>query len=352
MKITSNQREENKVVLEVEESYSNFKAQVEKELEKAAKEIELPGFRQGKAPKEMVRKAVKQDVLEAHAAQSLVSDIYPQVIKEANLDPVDFPNIEVIQLKKNKPFIFKITVDVYPEVKLGKYKGIKVGKKKVKVAEEGMMKVLEDVHKRFAKAVPEGEKALALDDEFAKKFSRFGTLAELKADLLQNMIKEQEQRAEAEVKDKLVALAVKEAKVDIPPGLVESEVNVMLEELNGSLAQQGMTLESYLKATKKEEKELRQEIRKSAQIRANGKVVLLAIAKAEKMTISDEEIDGEVKILAQTSGEKFEDVKKRVKEEGRRYIEEYLLRRKALNFLVEKAKITEEPAESGKEEKK
>ena len=64
------------------------------------------------------------------------AEIYPEVIKAAKIDPVDYPNVEIVQLEKGKPFIFKLAVEVNPEVKLGKYKGIKVTKKAVELKEE------------------------------------------------------------------------------------------------------------------------------------------------------------------------------------------------------------------------
>ena len=352
MKILSNKRDGNTIVLEVEEDYASFKTSVEKELVEASKEIKLPGFRPGKAPKDMVEKAINQDMLEARAAQGLVSDLYPKILQEAKIDPVDFPRIEIVQLKTNKPFIFKASIDVYPEVKLGKYKGLKVEKAVVSVTDDDVIKVLEDIHKRFSKAVPEGEnKPLELNDEFAKKFSRFGTLAELKIDLKENMTRDKKEQAEADVKNQLIGLVAQEVTVDLPPGMVEAEISLMLDELKGSLAQSGLTLEQYLMSIKKDEKNLRDEIRKSAQIRVKGKVILLAIAEAEKFEISEEEMEAELKTIAQGSGEELEDIKKRIKADGKKYIDDYLLRRKALDFLLAKAKMTEKPAKADKEAK-
>ncbi|MDD5382672.1 MAG: trigger factor family protein, partial [Candidatus Margulisbacteria bacterium] len=68
MKILSQNREGNKVTLEIEEEPSKFSAAIAKTLEEAGKEIQVPGFRPGKAPKEMVEKALKRDVLESNAA--------------------------------------------------------------------------------------------------------------------------------------------------------------------------------------------------------------------------------------------------------------------------------------------
>lgn len=342
MKIRSKTREGNKVLLEIEEDYSKFSEFVDKTLIEAGKEIKIPGFRPGKAPKDLIERVVNREAVESRAAQNLISLLYPSILEEAKIEPVDYPNIEILEQEKDKPFVFKITVDVYPEVKLGKYKGLKVEKRVAEVTEEDVVKVLGNFRERIAKTSPEGKKELLpLDDEFAKKVSCFGTLAELKEELRETMLKDRMAQADAEVRNKLIAAASAEAKVDIPPGMIEREINIMLDELRTSLSQSNLTLEDYLKGIKKEEKTLREELRKSAEIRAKGKVVLRAIAAQEKLKLEAEELEAEMKNLAEAGGEKVEDFKKKLDEGARKYIEDYLLRRKALDFLVKKAKIKE-----------
>jgi len=342
MKIRAQKREGNQAIIEAEEDYSRFEAAAGRALAEAGREIKLPGFRPGKAPREMVERAIDREYIEQRAAQNLISEIYPQMIDETKIDPVDYPKVEVLQQEKGKPFVFKIAVEVYPEVKLGKYKGLKVEKKSAAVAEEEILKVLGNLQDRFAAFGAEGEKELLpLDDEFAKKVSRFGTLAELKEEIRQAVQKEKIAEAEADLKNQLVAAASSEAKVEIPPAMVEREIDVMLDELRTSLAQSNLTLEDYLRGAKKEEKAMRDEMRKSAEIRVKGKLVLKAVAGAEKIKIAPEEMQAEFKSLAEAAEAKPEELEKRMGESGRKYVEEYLLRKKSLEFLVEKASIKE-----------
>lgn len=272
MKINSQKREGNKVFLEIEEDYSGFQKSYEGALAEAGRETNLPGFRPGKAPREVLLKSLNLEAVEHHAAQDLIADSYPKIINETKIEPVDYPNVEIIQQEKDKPFKFKLTVEVYPEVKLGKYKGLKLEKKTGDAAE-----------------------------------------------------------AEADLKNQAVAVASAEAKVEIPAALTEREIEVMLDELKGSLAQGGLTLENYLQGAKKEEKALRDEMRKSAEIRAKGKIVLKAIAEAEKITVSPGEIEAEIKDMNLPEA--------KVSKEMKNYIDEYLLRKKALDFVIEKAEI-------------
>ncbi|MFC1511004.1 trigger factor [Candidatus Margulisiibacteriota bacterium] len=342
MKIRTNNREGNTVVLEIEEEHAKLAGAIEKTLVEAGREIKIPGFRPGKAPKDLIEKAVDRQVLEARAAEKLISDLYPQIIDETKIEPVDYPKVEIIEQKKKKPFVFKISVDVYPDVKLGKYKGLKVEKKAVEVTEEDVVKVFSNLQQRLTKTSPDGKKEeLPLDDEFAKKVSRFGTLAELKEEVRNSMLKDRTASAEAEMNNKLIAEASAEAKVEIPAGMINREVNIMLDELRASLSQSNLTLEDYLKGIKKEEGALKEELNKSAEIRVRGKVVLRTVAEAEKMKISAEEMETELKAIAASSGDELATLKQRMDESFKEYIEDYMLRRKALEFIAEKAKIGE-----------
>jgi FKBP-type peptidyl-prolyl cis-trans isomerase (trigger factor) len=343
MRILSQKRENNRVTLEVEEAYSRFQESFEKALVEAGKEIKLPGFRPGKAPRDMIERALNREYVEHRAAQELIAGIYPQLIEEAKIDPVDYPNVEITQQEKEKTFLFKIAVDVYPTVKLGKYKGLKVSKKPTAVTEEEVLKILGNLQERFTVPDKDGKpELLPLDDEFAKKVSRFGTLAELKEEVREALLSEKKAESEADVKNKLVAAASGEAKVDIPPSMVEREVDIMLDELKTSLAQSNLTLEDYLRGSKKEEKELREEMKRSSEIRVKGKIILKAVAEEEKIAVTPEDLQSELKNLAGSSGAKAEDFEKSLGENGKKYIQEYLLRSKALDFLAGKANIKEE----------
>jgi len=337
MKIRSNAREGNKVILEIEEDYSRLKDAIEETIVEAGKEVKLPGFRPGKAPKELVRKALNKEAVEAEAVQRLISSLYPVVLDEAKIEPVDYPNIQILEHKKKKPIVFKIEVDVYPEVKLGKYKGLKIEKKEAKVTEEDLDKVLENLRKRL-QAMEKLSELPALDDEFAKKVSRYQTLEELKKELRESMQRDKEGQEDAEVRNKLIADASADAKVDIPNGMIEREVDIMLDELRNSIAPMNLSLEDYLKGINKDENTMRDELRKSAEMRVKGKIILKAVAESEKMDISSEEMGEELKALAGAGGQTPEELEN-LDEHARKYIEDYLLRRKALDFMVEKAKI-------------
>ena len=249
--------------------------------------------------------------------------------------------MEIKQLESGKPFVFKITVDVYPEVKLGKYQGLKVEKKSAAVTEEEILALLGRLQERFSITNAEGKKELlSLDDEFAKKVSSFGTLAELKEEVKTTMLKDKEAEAEADLRNKLVAEAIAKVEVELPAGMIEREIDIMLDELAGSLAQSGLTVEDYLRGTKKEMENLRQEMRKAAEGRVKGKVVLKAIAEKEEIKVTDDDIKKELTQISAETGQPLDHLEKNFNESARRgYMEEYLMRQKALDYLVAKAEI-------------
>jgi len=189
---------------------------------------------------------------------------------------------------------------------------------------------------------PDGQKMLLpLDDEFAKKVSHFGSLAELQAEVSSAAQKEKVAEVEADLKNQLIAAAAAEATVELPVAMVDREIDVMLDELRTSLAQSNLSLEDYLRGAKKEEAVLRGELRRSAEIRVKGKVALKAVAEAEKLTITPAELQAEIRNMAEAMGDKVEAVEQRIDKAGKKYIEEYLLRAKALELLTEKANIKE-----------
>jgi len=430
MKIIKKERTGNTVIIDVEIEYSSFKTAEENALLEASKHVKLPGFRPGKAPKAMIEKALDPKAIEERAAQDLIGKAYPQIIKEAQIDPVDYPNINIQSLEKDKPFVFTLTVEVYPEVKLGKHKGLKAEKKSTAVTEEETLKVLGNLQNRFAKRIEvadrgivegdyvdleveadaagvaikrwprklqslpvgggyispdfdkqisglkagetkefkisfpsdylvaevagkevsfkvkidkiEGQEFLPLDDEFAKSVSRFGTMAELKEEIKKSLEMEKKEEAEADLKNKLIEEILKDTTLEVPHAMINYETELMIDELKTSLARSNLTLEAYLHGIKKNEDELKEELKPPATQRAKSKVVLKKIAEAENIVVAPQDIDQEIRLMAQSSDKSEEEYKRELGEGGLHYIKDYLLRRKALDFVVENAQIKEE----------
>lgn len=128
--------EKNMAKLTIEASAEDLEKAIEQAYQKQKKQISIPGFRKGKVPRQIVEKMYGKEVFYEDAANALIPDAYDKALEECGEDIVSTPKIEVTQIEAGKPFIFTAAVALKPEVKLGKYKGVKVDKIDTEVTEE------------------------------------------------------------------------------------------------------------------------------------------------------------------------------------------------------------------------
>ncbi len=128
--------EKNMAKLTIEVDVDSFEKAVEKAYQKEKNKISIPGFRKGKVPRQMVEKMYGKEVFFEEAANIVIPDAYDKALDECEEDIVSSPKIEVTQIEAGKPFIFTAEVALKPEVKLGKYKGVKIEKIETAVTDE------------------------------------------------------------------------------------------------------------------------------------------------------------------------------------------------------------------------
>ena len=128
--------EKNMAKLTIEASAEDLEKAIEKAYQKQKSQISIPGFRKGKVPRQMVEKMYGKEVFYEDAANELIPDDYDKALAECEEDIVSSPKIEVTQIEAGKPFVFTATVALKPEVKLGKYKGVKIDKIDTEVIDE------------------------------------------------------------------------------------------------------------------------------------------------------------------------------------------------------------------------
>lgn len=116
----------NLVELEIKVEAKKFDEAIQKAFRKNAKNFNIPGFRKGKVTLQMVKKFYGAEVLYNDAIETCVGESYEKAIDENSINPVAFPEIEVVEVGEGKDFIYKAKVTVMPEVKLGDYKGVEV----------------------------------------------------------------------------------------------------------------------------------------------------------------------------------------------------------------------------------
>lgn len=126
----------NELKLSFEIEAKKFDEAINKVYEKSAKYFNIPGFRKGKAPMAIVEKQYGDEIFYEDAFNELVPEIYEKELKENNIEAVNKPDIEVEQIGKGKDLKFTAIVQIKPEVKLGKYKGIQIKKIEYNVSDD------------------------------------------------------------------------------------------------------------------------------------------------------------------------------------------------------------------------
>jgi len=153
MKVSVEKIEKNTVKMQIEVDAEKFEEGMEKSFRKNAKKFAVPGFRKGKAPRKIVERYYGEEVLYEDAFSYVYGEVYEQAIKENNIEPVDRPSIDIVQIGSGKDLIFTAEVTVKPEVELGQYKGIEVEKKEVVVTDEDVEKELNEIAEKNSRMV-------------------------------------------------------------------------------------------------------------------------------------------------------------------------------------------------------
>ena len=144
--------EKSRVAVTVEVGAEEFEAAVAKAYAKARGKLSIPGFRPGKAPRKMIEKLYGAGVFYSDAVDIALPEAYTQAIGQSGLDVVGYPEIEIVDDKIDENgFTFKATVAVYPEVKLGEYKGLTAEKEEIKVSADDVKERLNEMAERNAR---------------------------------------------------------------------------------------------------------------------------------------------------------------------------------------------------------
>ena len=141
----------NVVKFEVKVEANKFNEALTRAYKKNVKNFNVPGFRKGKVPMNVVKQYYGVGVLLEDAVNFAIDGSYSEVLKENNIIPVDYPKIDVVEVGEGKDFVYTAEVTVYPEVELGEYKGLSVEKKTYEVTEEEVAKKLKAMQEKNAR---------------------------------------------------------------------------------------------------------------------------------------------------------------------------------------------------------
>jgi trigger factor len=150
MQVTTEQIDPCKLALTISVEPEKVEAAKEKAFRQFAQNVQVPGFRKGKVPAQMARAYVDPSRVKQRAAEMLVETAYPEAVTETSIEPFAQPELEMVEMEDEGPFVFKALVPLRPVVTLGLYKGLALERKRLQVTDEDVEKQIEEVLTRQA----------------------------------------------------------------------------------------------------------------------------------------------------------------------------------------------------------
>lgn len=291
----------------------------EKAIAKLKTSIEVDGFRKGNVPDNIVAQKAGEMTLLEEAAEIALSEEYPNILEEHNIDAIGRPEIAITKIGQGSPLEFKVKTSLMPDVKLADYKKItKKENAKEIVAPEVTEKEIDDVilnirqniahekvHSESGGGTEHNHREVTdadlpeVNDEFAKMIGSFAGVADMKEKIKENIAREKELKAKDKARVDILEAIMNDSTIDLPKIIIEGEMEKMLAQFKDDIAKSGITYEDYLKHIKKTEADIKAEWKDTAVKRAKSQVILNTIAKDEGIAPKEEEVKKEMEnILA------------------------------------------------------
>lgn len=201
------------------------------------------------------------------------------------------------------------------------------------------------LHAIKTKEIPE------LNDEFVSDISEFDTLDEYKEDVKQKLLKRKEDAAKGAKEDEAIQKIIDASQMDIPEPMIDMQCESMIQEFEGRISQQGLTLGQYMQLSGSNVNRIKEQVRPEAIQRIQSSLVLEKIAKEENIEVSEEEINEQIEKMASVYGMPGEKMKEFLSDEDKENLERNLAIEKAVDIIMEHA-VEQEPEqkEEGSEE--
>jgi trigger factor len=303
-----------------------FIAREAEALKILGEELEIDGFRKGKAPEDVVKKYLPEIAILEKMAELAISDLYPKTVAEEKLDVIGRPDVAITKLARGNALEFKVKATVLPEIKLPEYKKIVKAEWKdesEEVTEEEVENAIKDIQKMRAHqklhdsgvehdhdaegrastdtarhdSAESDDQLEPLTDDFVKTIGNFTTVAEFREKLRDNMKAEKKVTNKDKNRSRMIEAITKETKADVPEILIQSELDKMIMQLRDTVERAGLDFNEYYKQMNKTEEEVKKDLKPDAEKRALMELVLFEIAKVEKLTPSEEEVMKEADAL-------------------------------------------------------
>ena len=173
MSVQVEKLEKNMAKLTVEVPAENVEKAIQGAYNKMKKSINIPGFRKGKAPRQLIEKMYGKEVFYNDAIDAMLPSAYSDAVEECGEEIVSHPQIDVVQIESGKPFVFTATVAVKPAVELGEYKGIQVEKAPIEVKDEEIEAQITKEREANSRTVTVEDRAVAQGDIVTLDFEGF-----------------------------------------------------------------------------------------------------------------------------------------------------------------------------------
>lgn len=157
MKANVEKIENNRAELKIEVEAEQVDKALDRAYRKIVKEVDIPGFRKGKAPRKIVETHIGKEPIFKQALDFILPEVYGQAVEETKIRPISQPEVSLEKFEEGKDLVMTVTVDVRPEVELGEYKGLEIKKPKVEVSPELVEAQLKILQNRYAKLVSVSE---------------------------------------------------------------------------------------------------------------------------------------------------------------------------------------------------
>ena len=382
MKTSVEPLEGNKVKLSVEVEELEFEKAVDAALRKIARDVRIPGFRPGKAPRKLLEARMGKEGLRQEAMREALPDYYAEALRQTEVDAIAPPEIDVTAGQEAGPLAFDAVVEVRPQVNLVGYQGLRVTVPSPEISDEELQKQIDRLRTPFGELkevdrpvqdgdhvtidlkglrdgdpvpglsaedylyevgteslVPGADEQLRgaakgatlefespfgevdgeeqsitihlvvkdvkemvlpeITDEWASEASEFETVAELEADLRKRMGMVKKVQANMAVRDEAVKALADLVEDEVPEALVNAEMERRLHDLAHRLEAQGATVQQYLEATGQGQQQLVDDLRSTGTDAVKADLALRALAEAEQLEVTDEDVEAEIAQLAE-----------------------------------------------------
>lgn len=336
------EEKENEVTLTVKISPEAFVEVKNKTYNRLAKDVEIQGFRPGKAPKALIEAHISEKVYN-ETINTMVPEITADIFVKEKMNPLTQVSYEIVKMSDADGIEYKAKFVEYPKITLGDFKKIKVEKKVKALTDEELEKQMVNLVEYYRKSQEpvkqdapateekkeEKKEPIKITDELIKSLNiGFENVAALKEQIKKEIEAINAKDSEALWLEEVVSEAVKLSKIEAPKALIADSVSAREKEYLKKLEELNIKLDEFLKVQNTSIEKLRKDWEDEAKKKLANELLLLEIIKQNDITVTQEEIDKE---LNNITDQKTKDNLKT--DEGRKYLVTMMLQEKAIDTL-------------------